>query len=369
MGSLVFLLFFVLYAIYSCARYEPYTFTRADPAWMAQAVVSLAQDRDLDLRNQLNNDPARAADQTALGARGEWYPLHEPVLAVVALPFFLGAGINGLLLFNLLCAAATQTLLFLLCARFTSPLLALGATLLIGVGTLFLVYSYSFSQDLWGALLTIAAFAAVVDRRPTLGGALFGLAIVSRYVMAAAAPGLLLICAANHGAQLRRFVLAGIPFAIALLISNWWCYGSPWQTSYHHWQRYVGGSLHLANQLETTFVKPWIAGIGTLLLDPVSGFRGSLPMWPLVVAGLALGTRDRTLLAVALISFGHLILFSRFEGFPGTPGNRYLMVVVGLAALPIAHLLEQLRRFLWHAPSKNPNDLGQELACPDDSDR
>ena len=360
LGGAVFLLFFLLYGAYSYLRYEPHSFTRADPAWMAHAVISLAEDQDIDLRNQLGNDPARAADQTALGARGEWYPLHEPVLAIVALPFYLGAGINGLLLFNLLCAATTQTLLFMLCTRYAPPLLALGATILIGCGTLFLVYSYSFSQDLWGALLTIAAFAALAHERPRLGGVLFGLAVLSRYVMVAAAPGLLfLICLKRDKRALGRFLIAGAPFAVVLLLSNWWCFGSPWQTSYHHWQRFEGGSLQLVNQLQATFVKPWGVGIAELLLDPVSGFHGSLPMWPLVLLGLIVGAREHTIVAAFLVAIGQLLLFSRFEGYPGTPGNRYLMVSVGLAALPTALLLDRLTTLFWNSPAKKRNDLGR----------
>lgn len=359
-GLTVFLSFFLLYAAYSGLRYERYSFTNADPGWMVQAVISLVQDGDLDIKNQLGADPVRAEDQTALGARGEWFPLHEPVLAGVAVPFYLAAGINGLLLFNLLCAAATQTLVFAICASVTSQLLAFGAAALTGFGTLFLVYSYSFSQDLWGALLIIAAFFSIMNRYNATGGALFGFAVLSRHTAVAAAPGLLfLLLTASASArrkELVRFVVAGLPFACALAAYNSWAYGSPWHSSYHLWQRYQDGQLLLVDQLQATFVKPWLEGFAELLFNREWGLLGSVAAWPLVAAGLVIGLRDRNrpVAAVALIMLGHLLLFCRFEGFPGTPGNRYLMAPVALAALPTALVFERLRTLLGgrsHGPT------------------
>lgn len=369
---LVLLFFFIAYCGFSAHRYEPYTFTKGDPAWMAQTVISLASDGDIDLRNQLNNDPARAADQTARGRDGAWMPLHEPTLAVVSLPFYLAGGINGLLLFNILCAATLQTLIFLICRHVASPLLAFAATLLTGFTTLFLNYSYSYSLDLWGATLVVASFAALLNRRPTLGGALLGFAILSRHVTIVAAPGILLLLwfaeADERHKSLLRFILGGLPFAAILFAYNIWAFGSPWQTSYHFWQLHTDGALRVVDQLHTTFVNPWKTGIISLVVDERSGLRGSIPAWPLLLAGMLFSFRKHSgvMLSLLVITLGHLLFFCRFEGYPGAPGNRYLMPVVALSALPIAALLQGLKaRF----QREKANDSVPQLARQVDSGR
>ena len=73
-------------------RYEPFAFALYDPGWMVSTVMSITEDGGLDLRDQLQNDPSQAADQTSLGKNGEWYPLHEfimPVVALAAIPLAL----------------------------------------------------------------------------------------------------------------------------------------------------------------------------------------------------------------------------------------------------------------------------------------
>jgi hypothetical protein len=67
----------LVYGLYVVRRLEPgFTFAKADPGWMITTVMSIVEDGDLDLRNQLRNDPEEAADQTSQGKAGQWYPLH-----------------------------------------------------------------------------------------------------------------------------------------------------------------------------------------------------------------------------------------------------------------------------------------------------
>src|SRR5262245_48621577 len=75
-------------------------FLWGDATGVYYSARSLVEDRDLDLRNQLGNDPQNAADQTAIGASGEWYPVHEPAVYVLVTPFYAVFGTVGLWIAN-----------------------------------------------------------------------------------------------------------------------------------------------------------------------------------------------------------------------------------------------------------------------------
>src|SRR5262245_39360339 len=147
---------------------------------MVSTVMSIVEDRDLDLRNQLHNDPNQAADQTALGVNGEWFPLHEYLMPVMTVPLFLLGGINGCLFFNVIVNCALMMLLYYLCARHVQPLTAFVAVTLIAFSTLFLDYSYSYSLDVFAAFLLVAAYSSLVSGRPVLAGFVWGLAVLGR---------------------------------------------------------------------------------------------------------------------------------------------------------------------------------------------
>lgn len=72
--------------------------------------MSIVEDGDLDLGNQLHNNPSQPADQTSQGKNGEWYPLHEFPMPVLTVSFYLLFGINGCLIFNVIVSISLMIL-------------------------------------------------------------------------------------------------------------------------------------------------------------------------------------------------------------------------------------------------------------------
>lgn len=357
----VLFLFFCLFLVYGAHvvhEYKPFTWSHADPGWMVSTVMSIVEDRDLDLRNQLKNDPNQAVDQTSLGLNGQWYPLHEIVMPVLTVPFYILFGINGCLIFNVLISVLLMIVLFLLCARHVDYLSAFTAAALTAFPTLFLKYTYSYSLDVCATLLLILAFWCAVSRRFLLTGFVWALAIYARIPNVVTLAGLIPFLLLAGRAEIRTgeprdskglpFILprplllslgGGLPVAACFLWMNWMMYGSPFITSYDRWQRFVNGEALLSSQ-RGAFSCSFFEKLPTVLLDPRSGL---LIGGPLILLAIAFGTRTywlkgkNEMIMATLVSGALLVLFAKYcSAFPGSMGNRYLMPIVGLSCIPLS---------------------------------
>lgn len=328
---------------------------RYDPGWQVAAVVSLASDGDLDLRNQLGNDPARAEDQTSRGKRGEWYPLHEPLMPILALPFYLAIGVGGCLVFNFLLCALIPTVVYTQCARLTRSSTAVLAAMLTGCSPLFFEYSYSFSLDMFGALLLCIAYACAVSGHPLGTGAAIGAAVLGRFSNAVALPAFMLTpwLLAERNVYLARraplsscmlIIAGGLPFALALLHWNHALYGSAIETGYHHWQRWNGTALVLSSQ-GSAFSRPIGEGLAGALFPLKNGIIATIPLLPFVLAGLLPFSRRARgeCLFLLLLAVSFVLLVAKYDlTYPGAIGNRYLLQTAALSAIPLAFALQRL---------------------------
>ncbi len=369
---IVLLLFICLSLVYGARvvnKYEPYTYTYADPGWMVSTVMSIVADHDLDLRNQLRNAPEQAADQTSQGKNGQWYPLHEILMPVLTVPFYLLFGINGCLVFNVLISVLLMVVLFYLCARHVDLASAFAATILTAFATLFLDYAYSYSLDVFSAFVLVLAYWCAVSRRFVLTGFVWGLAVFSRLsnvvTLAGAIPFLFLagaswrrkeeVTSAVHFADRVRPLLlsavGGLPVGVCILAVNWMMFGSPFVTSYDRWQHFVQGRPVISSQRDA-FSCSLVDRLPKVLADPQSGL---LIGAPLILVALALGGRlfwnkaRHEAIMSSLISLALLVLFSKYcHTYPGVPGNRYLMPIVALCSIPLSLALQSWLR----SPSK-----------------
>ena len=348
---------FLVYGMFVLRKYEAYTFTRYDPGWMICAVMSIVGDGDLDLRNQLANDPNRAADQTSRGARGEWYPLHEYLMAVVTVPFYLLLGVNGCLLFNLVILTLLMLLLYRICLCHLDSLSAFTAVALTAFASLFTEYSYSYSLDVFSTFMLVLSYYVIIRTRCFLGGIAWGLAVYARLANAVTLVGVLPFLVTNGwswpgrterdtsvGNAVQRakpvflFLVGCVPAAICLLGANWWMYGSPFLTSYERWQRFPAGSAVVSTQM-SAFSCSVVERLPGVLLDTQSGL---IVGGPLMIAAVIYGVRSywheapREALLVALTCAAQIYMYSKYcLAVPGSPGNRYLMPVVALCAVPL----------------------------------
>src|SRR5438093_233357 len=106
-------------------------FLIGDCPYYASATVSLWTDGDLDLRNQLRGGLEIHGRQVALGRSGQWFPKHPVLISILSVPFYGTFGVAGFLLFNLTTVVALASVLWLLCRRHVSQVVATAATLVI----------------------------------------------------------------------------------------------------------------------------------------------------------------------------------------------------------------------------------------------
>lgn len=340
--------------------YEAFTFTKYDPGWMVTAVQSLAEDGDLDLSNQLSENPALAEDQIAIGVDGEWFPVHEILICFAALPFYFLLGINGCLLFNFLVAWGTAVGAYLLCRKFYNEPLSFIAAMLTCVGTILYRYSYSFSIELLGTFFITFSLLSALNRRWLSAGALFGLSVWARLGNFAAAPAFLILVyfsirGSNKSAKpIIKFFAGAGPLALVWFYMNWLMFGSPLSTSYDNWAVNTGAGLTISSQREL-FSASGITNIPRLIFDLKIGLLSSFPLTPIaLLIGLPVLWKTHRHIAwfIVSISIVYLLFFSVYAGtLRGGGGNRHMMPLAVLYCLPLAAALSTL----WNSVGNKSN--------------
>lgn len=322
-----------------------------DCGWQVSATMSIVEDGDLDLKNQLQNKIEKTADQIALGNDGQWYPLHEFFLSLTAVPLYLVFGFVGCLLTNILITAGIAPLVFLLSFKISNKRLpAYLATTLTVLSPPILALTYSFSVDVFGAMLLLGSVTALVYQRYSLAGLVYGAAVMARLFNVLALPALLILAiglnptgklsprSTNKLSVLTRFVLGASPFALWFMISNNQMFGSPLSTSYHNWMSNSG------TPTSHTFLFPDLVSLIAILFDTKIGLLTTAPVLFLSIMGMPLLYRTHRPLALSLcvLAISFIGLASSYQGFPGTIGNRYLLSLIIIFSAPCASLLAYL---------------------------
>src|SRR5260221_4662591 len=75
-ATTLFTLVFLIFGARACFLYRPLTYLVGDCPYYAATAVSILQDHDLDLRNQLTGGLEGHGRQIALGRNGAWAPKH-----------------------------------------------------------------------------------------------------------------------------------------------------------------------------------------------------------------------------------------------------------------------------------------------------
>ena len=144
----------------------------------------------------------------------EYPPGALPVFVLPALAPDDRYGLTFLLEMCLVGAAAVVLVAVVLAREGASPVRLFGATALAGLAPLALGSVVLSRYDLWPALLTVGALAALVAGRDRLGHGVLGLAIAAKLYPAAIVPIALLYTARRKGA---REVLASLAVLVAVL--------------------------------------------------------------------------------------------------------------------------------------------------------
>jgi hypothetical protein len=361
----------LVYGAIILARYDGLPYIRGDCQYYYYTAVSLWYDHDLDLENQLPPPLQRHSDDVAFDTNGRFVPKHPIWFSIVSLPSIIAFGAPGALMVNLV---QLLLLLYLLCryaTRVAAAPAAAAAVVLTGVTSFLPHYVWNFSPDIFTSLLLIAGLLALpADRTPKrarhiLAGLLLGLAAVTKYPLILALPAIPLLC----GRPLRRMLPAlGVGLAVPVVLTamlNTHLFGSPFVTPYDRIATIGYDSVVLHSQ-RSDFDLSLKIGARRQLTDRNRGLVFATPVTLASLIGLwflARGNRPvflyLTITFVALFTF-----FSKYRWWGASfHGNRFLMPIVVLAAIPLAVLIESTTRFL--RGQNDAFDIAAGEASPD----
>ncbi len=88
----------LVYLVVAVNQYDGRHYLRGDCQYYFYTAVSLLQDQDIDLANQLPPPPGRHSDDVALDQQGHLVPKHPIWMAIFSIPFIFVFGLNAYLL-------------------------------------------------------------------------------------------------------------------------------------------------------------------------------------------------------------------------------------------------------------------------------
>jgi hypothetical protein len=331
-------------------------------------IVSLLEDRDLDLRNNVDWAVVSPEAQVSIGRNGAWYPKHPLALSLAALPLYALLGDGGLLAFNLLQLLALDCLLVLAARRVAGEAVALAMGLLFALGTLLRPVALNFSPDVFSTLLVLGGGLALLSSRPALAGGLLGAAVGAKWTNFGFLPLALAFAALSLGRRgALRLLVGAVPFVIALAVLNTHMFGSPLVTPYDRVGIHLLEGPALEPSHRTRFALPFWSGLRDQLLDPDHGLLRSAPPLLLSVAGLPVLVRrfPREAFIVLSFSIAQLATFARYADWRASNyGHRFLMTVVALGVVPAAALVDRALGWLARARPASPGRTTRPSAPP-----
>lgn len=339
----------VIYGAIVATSYDGQPALRGDAWYYYLTAVSLLQDQDFDLANQLPGRLEAHSGEIALDRDGHFVPKHNIVLALVSLPLVALWGREGAVIFNLLQLLLCLHVLNLWIASYSSPGTAALATFLVGILSFAPHYVYNYSQDILATTFLLGAFICL-DRRSELrswlllAGASFGIACVAKFPYLVVLPALMFVLPAK---PLRWFYFSvGFAAPVALLLGyNAAMFDHPLVTSYDRIAIFEGGAWQVATHRNDFSMAIFPRGLMGQLLDHKHGLLWTSPITVPSLAGLVYLVRIRWRLGAAL-GAAIFLLYGFFAAYrfwdTSHYGNRFLFPVIVLSGLPLALLLERI---------------------------
>jgi hypothetical protein len=331
------------------------TWTTADEPQYLLTAISLAEDRDLDIADELAQgrwQPFHALPlpvQTEPLAGGRRLSPHDPLLPLLlAGPVAVGGWVGAKLAMAVLAGMLAALLLWTAVRRLGAPLAtATLAAALFACSPPLAVYGSQVYPELPAALAVLAAVAALAtpaapSRRATLA---VGAAVVAlpwlgvKYAPVAAAVALVACWRlARAGRGRRALALAGSLAAagiVFLVLHRWW---------YGGWTPYAAGDHFVSGELSVVGTEPDYLGRSRrllgLLVDRGFGLAAWQPAWLLAVPALAALARRRppgwAALAAPLAAGWLVATFVALTMHGWWFAGRQVVVVLPLAALAVA---------------------------------
>lgn len=335
-----------------------HSFLKGDCYYYKTMIVSMLQDGDLVMNNNIGAEIDPLNGFLALGKDDDLerlVPKHPILMPALSLPFFAVFGSVGLLLFNVLVIIAVFLVVYLIARLFFDTWIAAGTSILFGVATLFLNYSYNYSPDAFATLVLLAGVYCAFRRLHWAAGLLLGLSIFAKLPNLPLVAVVAVYVAWDHllragAADRRRGVVRLIVFAacigialVPLAWSNHLLYGAPWIFGYHREITAAGLDDHTGN-----FNQPFVSGFIRLLIDGEHGLLTTNPI--LLVSGVGLTlvwrrSRRAELVVLASLGLTQLVFFATYDEWNHSHfSNRFLMTTVAVATVFAAAVVERVVR-------------------------
>lgn len=271
-----------------------------------------------------------AAQRRQLVTFRDYWQTNKQLVTIVV------CGISGALLAPILYLYARRRLNI-------PPMDAAIVCIAIAFGTIVFPYSTMFFAHVPAALFLLLAFVLLRDR-PFWAGVGAGISGMCFLLSAVAALVLAIILGRESRPKLLRFVAGGAPFAIALGIYQWMCFGSPFTTSLEKSAGYTE-----QGRLFGVFGLPRLAPLAAITVSEYRGLFVCSPILLFAIAGAVVMIRRREhisdLVAVAAITAVFLFANASFNGWHGGAafGPRYLLPVIPLLAIPMFYAAARFR--------------------------
>jgi hypothetical protein len=312
-------------------------FLPGDCPYYAATTISLVEDRDFELRNQLEHDGKTLRDHEsffAVAPGGALLPKHSTLMPILSIPFYLVAGKWGFLGFNVV-----QMVLLLLGISvlggdtpITRSVALLGLIL-----SPWLSYVFNYSPDIFGTNLVVWAYVAARRHRLVCCGLLCGLCVWAKvYLVVMLLPlGWLLVL--HPWKQWWKLIIPALFALLPMLYLHSKLYGSPLATGYDFEAHFdEAGELYPLGHA-ARFHQPFFTGLLNLLFDGQLGLVTKSPIWLgwLLLAAVWKSLSKEERLWSILMSIGlwlNLLLFAKYDEWNASiHGNRFLFPSLALS--------------------------------------
>lgn len=290
----------------ACVRATDNARTTADEPHYLMTALSLAEDRDLDVRDERSGQRYRAFHEIGLPLQekvrddGRRVSPHDPLLpAVLAWPMALGGWLAAKLTLASLTGVLAAAMVWVAVRRFAVPLrVAVATVLACSAAAPLAVYGTQVYPEILAALAVTAAVGATTGPLGRRGLVTAAVAIAAlpwlsvKYAPVAVAFGVLVLarlwCGGRRRAVYGLVAGAGVAAVVYLAAHVAW-YGGP--------TAYASGSHFTAGELTVMGSSPDYAGrsvrLAGLLLDRGFGLAAWQPAFVLAVPALAAMARRR----------------------------------------------------------------------------
>jgi len=331
-----------------------------DSWWYMEIVRSIVQDGDLDMSN---NIPARYhVNQKQLALSKDQYlaPKHGIFFPIGTIPFYLVFQDLGFPIFNLFLTILVLVFMYRILCSFFDYNIALYTTLIYGIGSIILPYSYNYLSDLFALVLILIGLDFGLREKYYTSTLFLALSVLAKitYLLWIIPIALFIAQSIYHKNKsnpkevLKTYFQLLVIFLISLsplLLSNYLLYGGIFTTGYQRIVSYtMDGQIRLLSHT-SDFHRPFLEGLNLLLFHAKKGM-----LWDnylLIIAAIGVLFFRRLKQQWAIFSFLLIILlqfifYSKYKLLLATEyGNRFLFLTIMLSSVFFANVLDIIVRY------------------------